>query len=132
MAKARHYVTLKTLQNIYYTMIYPYLTYRNIIWASTYPPRLRSIYLIQKKIVRIMTFSKYREESRPIFVLLKLMNIYELNMYLYHFSCISISMINYLDFSKITFKCPRASVFQYFHQRLVLLGNTMKTTRICR
>ena len=62
-------------------MIYPYLTYRNIIWTSTYPPRLRTIYLIQKKIVRIMTFSKYREESRPIFVLLKLMNIYELNMY---------------------------------------------------
>ena len=58
MAKGRHYVTLKTLQNIYCTMIYPYLTYCNIIWTSTYPTRLRSIYLIQKKIVRIMTFSK--------------------------------------------------------------------------
>ena len=28
-----------------------------------------------------MTFSKYREESRPIFVSLKLTNIYDLNMY---------------------------------------------------
>ena len=81
MAKARHYVTLKTLHNIYYAMIYPYLTYCNIIWTSTYSTRLRSIYLIHKKIVRIMTSSKYREESRPIFVSLKLMNIYELNMY---------------------------------------------------
>ena len=28
-----------------------------------------------------MTFSKYREETRPIFISLNLLNIYELNMY---------------------------------------------------
>ena len=56
--------------------------------------------------VRIMTFSKCREESRPIFVSLKLpvMNIYELTCILWHASCTCISMINYLYFSKITLK----------------------------
>ena len=81
MAKGRHYATLKTLQNIYYNIIYPYHTYCKIIRTNTYPTRLRSIYFIQKKIVRIMIFSKYREESRPIFVSLTLRNIYEFNMY---------------------------------------------------
>ena len=81
IAKARHYLPLKTLQNIYYTMIYPYLIYCNAVWTNTYPTRLRPIYMIQKKIVRIMTFSKYREETRPIFTSLKLLNIYELNLY---------------------------------------------------
>ena len=37
--------------------------------------------MIQKKIVRIITFSKYREGTRPIFTSLKLLNIYELNLY---------------------------------------------------
>ena len=58
MAKARHYLSLKTLQTIYDTMVYPYLTYCNIIWMSTYPTRLKSIFTIQKKIVGIMTFAK--------------------------------------------------------------------------
>ena len=37
--------------------------------------------MIQKKIVRIMTFSKYSEESRPLFLSLKIHNIYELIIY---------------------------------------------------
>ena len=78
MAKARHYISLENLQTIYNTMVYPYLTYCNIIWSSTYPTRLKSIliFMIQKKIVRIMTFSKYSEESRPLFLSLKIHNIY--------------------------------------------------------
>ncbi len=49
MAKARHYLSVKTLKTIYNTMIYPYLTYCSIIWTSTYPTRLKSIFTIQKK-----------------------------------------------------------------------------------
>ena len=82
IAKARHYVSLKSLTMIYNTMIYPYLIHCNITWTSTYPTRLQPIYLVQKKIVRIMTFAKFTEKSKPIFQSLKLMNIYELNTYL--------------------------------------------------
>ena len=81
MAKARHYISLETLQTIYNTMVYPYLKYCNIIWSSTYPTRLKLIFMIQKKIVRIMIFSKYSEESRPLFLSSKIHNIHELNIY---------------------------------------------------
>ena len=37
MANTRHYLSLKTLQTIYGTMVYPYLTYCNIVWTSTHP-----------------------------------------------------------------------------------------------
>ena len=37
--------------------------------------------MIQKKIVKIMTFKNYSEKSRPLFVALKILNIYELNIY---------------------------------------------------
>ena len=41
--------------------------------------KINGIYKIQKKIIRIMTFSKYRQESRPLFQSLGFLNIYELN-----------------------------------------------------
>ena len=40
------------------------------------------MYNIQKKIVRIATFSKFTQETRPIFLYLILLKIYELNSYL--------------------------------------------------
>ena len=77
-------------------MVYPYLTYCNINWESTYRTRLRSIHIAQKKIVRLMTFSSFRETSQPLFKLLKKMNIYEINlnlianfMYLHYYGKLS-------------------------------------------
>ena len=65
IAKARHYIylELKNLKELCNTMVYPYLTYCNINWASTYPTRLRSIYIAQKKMVRLMIFLNFRETS---------------------------------------------------------------------
>ena len=70
MIRARHCLSLRTLHTIYNALIYPYLTYCNILWASAYSSTLRGVYKIQKKIVRIMTSSKYRQESRPLFLFL--------------------------------------------------------------
>ena len=49
LTKARHYLSLKTLQTLYNTMVYPYLSYCNIIWTSTYSTSLKSLFIIQKK-----------------------------------------------------------------------------------
>ena len=92
MAKARHVLSIQTLQTIYNTMVYPYLTYCSIIWTSTYPTRLKPILTIQKKLVRIMTFSKYQDKSKPLFQSLKILDIHELNMYL-----IALFMYSYLS-----------------------------------
>ena len=82
MAKARHHLTSKTLLTLYHTMIYPYLNYCNNIWGCTYPTRRLSIFKTQKKIIRIMTFSNYNDDTRPLFESLKILNIYHLNTYL--------------------------------------------------
>ena len=100
MAKARHYLSLKTLQTIYDTMVQPYLTYCNIVWTSTYPTRLNSLFMIQKKIVKIMTFKNYSEKSRPLFVALKILNIYELNIYQ-----MSLFMYSYFNGNQPSYFC---------------------------
>lgn len=93
IAKAGHYLSLETLQAIYYTMVYPYLTYCNVSWTSTYPTRLKPLLMIQKKIVRIMSFTHYKDEFWPLFLSLNILNIYELNMYLMAFLCTHSLMI---------------------------------------
>ena len=75
IAKGRYYLEHKNLKELYNTMVYPYLTYCNINWASTYPTRLRSIYTTQKEMLRLMTFLSFRETFQPLFKLLKIMNI---------------------------------------------------------
>ena len=82
MAKPRHILSIQTLKTIYNTMAYPYLTYCSVIWTSTYPTRLKSIFTIQKKLVQIMTFLNYQEKSTTLFQSLKILEICELNMYL--------------------------------------------------
>ena len=42
-------------------MFNPYLTYCNIVWASTYPTRLEGISKVQRKIVKIAKISKFTE-----------------------------------------------------------------------
>ena len=68
---------------IYYTLVYPYLTYGNLIWGNTYKSRIQKLVNIQKKIVRLMTFKSYFDHSEPIFDELQiLINLYKINDYL--------------------------------------------------
>ena len=48
-------------------MIYPYLQYCNIVWASTYPTNLKRIVVLQKRIIRVMNNSKFDAHTDPIF-----------------------------------------------------------------
>ena len=82
ITNARHFLELKNLKELYNIMVYLYLTNCNINWESTCRTRIRSIYIAQKKIVRLMTFSSFRKTSQPLFKLFERMNIYEINLYL--------------------------------------------------
>jgi len=39
---------------LYYSLIYPYLSYCNMVWASTYKSRLHSLTVLQKRAVRFI------------------------------------------------------------------------------
>ena len=54
---------------LYYTLIYPYLHYGNIVWANTYQSNLDPLKKLQKKIIRIISFAgkKFTDYSPPIF-----------------------------------------------------------------
>ena len=53
--KAKYYLPSKSLLTLYYALVYPYLTYCNLIWASAYVTNLERIYLPQKRAVRAIS-----------------------------------------------------------------------------
>ena len=65
--KARHYISLKILQILYFALVYPNLHNGNRIWATAYQSTLEPLGKIQRKIIRIITFSGYRDHTVPLF-----------------------------------------------------------------
>ena len=81
MYKARKYVTKKGLLDLYHSYIYPYLIYCIESWGNASACHLDTLYLLQKKIVRIINFSNYDTHTLPLF---KNMNILPIDKVVIH------------------------------------------------
>ena len=53
--------------------MYPYFTYCNLTWSSTYATNLNIIFLIQKRVVRAITNAPYRAHKLNSFHIAKFM-----------------------------------------------------------
>ena len=65
--KARKYLKRHTLINLYHSYIYPYLIYCIEAWGNVTNCHLEQLYLTQKKVARIISFSNYNTPSKDIF-----------------------------------------------------------------
>ena len=59
--------SLLVLTNLYYALIYPFLIYGIVIWGNTYPSNIQPLFILQKRSIRIITFSKFDDHSSPLF-----------------------------------------------------------------
>ena len=75
MYRARSYLTKNSLKKLYFSYIYPYLTYCIEIWGISPQSHLNPLLLLQKKIIRIMTFYSYYAHTDPIFKDLNILTI---------------------------------------------------------
>ena len=75
MYKARKYLNKNSLKSLYHAYIYPYLTYCVEVWGCASKCHLNSLFLLQKKILRIMTFSPYLAHTDPLFKNLEILPI---------------------------------------------------------
>ena len=96
--KAKYYLPSKSLLTLYYALIYPYLTYCNLIWASTYVINLERIYLLQNRAVQAISKADYKASSKPLFANLQILDVFSIYslqvssfMYLYHNEALHIS-----------------------------------------
>ena len=66
LSKLRYYLNSKTLLDLYYALVYPFLTYCIIAWGNTYQTSLQPLFVLQKKAIRIITFSRFFEHTSPL------------------------------------------------------------------
>ena len=82
MFKARTYLDRRSLINLYNAYIYPYLIYCVESWGNAPKCHLDQLYILQKIIVRLITFSNYNQAayvpSEYIFRELQVLPLYNL------------------------------------------------------
>ena len=54
LSKLTHFVTIDILNQLYYSLVYPFLTYGLIAWGNTYATTLKPVVVLQQKAVRII------------------------------------------------------------------------------
>ena len=74
------------LTMLYYSLAYPYINYNVSSYAGTFDSHLNRIFLLQKRLVRIVNKSEYLEHTDKLFFdskILKIHDVYKLNVGLY-------------------------------------------------
>ena len=67
LSKVRHFVDNHVLAMLYYSLIYPFLTYGVHVWGLTFPSFPTQLFTIQKKAIRIISFNEPKPYSEPLF-----------------------------------------------------------------
>ena len=78
ICKIRYFVDISILKTLYYAIIHPFLTYGILAWGNTYRTSIEPLFILQKKALRLMTFSKIDQHSSPLFKSLEIVKIYDL------------------------------------------------------
>ena len=81
IGRLRNILPRNVLLMLYYTMLYPHLTYCNLIWGAARPTVLRKLVCLQKRALRLITRSTFRSSSNPLFVSLTLLKLSDINIY---------------------------------------------------
>ena len=76
LSKMRHYVNHNTLKMVYYSIFESHTNYANIVWGQNIDSSNR-LFLIQKKVLRIMHFTDRISHSDPLFSASNIIKIYD-------------------------------------------------------
>ena len=75
ISKLRHFVPRSTLIQIYYALFFSHLNYACQIWGQCHNPNVERIFKLQKRCLRLLTFSDFIAPSSPLFSNLNILKI---------------------------------------------------------
>ena len=81
LKRVKQLLNEKTLLTLYYTMLYPYLTYCHLIWGKASQSNLKRITILQKKALRIICGEGFLAHTQPLFQRTKIIKFEELYVY---------------------------------------------------
>ena len=107
LARVSYLLPSRVLHTLYYSLVYPYLTYCNIAWASNYSSRLNRLSILQRRVVRIIAGRSLITNTASRYSILRILNIPQINKlqiceFMYRFANKSLPPIFSRYFSKIS------------------------------
>jgi len=93
--KLRNLLDLKTLIQIYYSLVYPHLIYGILSWGTASTTILKRLQIIQNKIIKIINFKSPYDHVSPLYKQLSILNIDKI----FTFNCL-----------KLMYKCKHSLV----------------------
>ena len=69
---------LDVLVSLYYSLFASFLQYGIVVWGLTYDTYIKPIFILQKKVLRAITFNNFSAPSAPIFLTLRLLKLQDL------------------------------------------------------
>ena len=81
LKKVKHSLNRHTLTMLYYTLIYPYLSYCILIWGKTSAVHLDKLVKLQKKAIRVITRSSFNCHTANLFRELSILPLEEIYRY---------------------------------------------------
>ena len=76
--KSRYFLPTNVMTSLYYSFVYPYISYCTLTCGSNYQTKLKPIHILQKRVVRAILFADNRTPSKPLFSKLNILTIYEI------------------------------------------------------
>ena len=64
-----------TSSALYCTLVMPYLTYCCEVWGNNYKTRIQSLFILQKRAIRICLNTNYKSHTKSLFYQLRSLNI---------------------------------------------------------
>ena len=58
--KSSFYLSKKTLRKLYFSLVYPYFTYCNLVWASTYRANIIRLEILQIRVITTIAKTTFR------------------------------------------------------------------------
>ena len=90
IGRVRNILSNDILLTLYFSLIYPYLTYCCIVWGGASATALQKLNVLQNRAVRLITRSPFRATAAPLYVqlkLLKITDIRKLQISLFMYKC---------------------------------------------
>ena len=89
--KLKYFLPQKSLYMLYNALVFPYMSYCNSAWGNSNKTKIQSLFLLQKRALRICTSSHYLSNTDPLFYQLKTLKIYDVHtfqtaIFMYKFS----------------------------------------------
>ena len=73
--KVRHFLPIDILICLYNSLLSPFLQYGILVWGLTYETHITPVFLLQKRVLRAISFEHFTSPSTPLFVNIKILQL---------------------------------------------------------